>query len=307
MTAEEFVRFVDSPDRLIRQLRTAAAISERLQPLGIVPVVVGGAAVEFYTRGSYTTVDVDMVVEGLNEIDAVLRGFGFVRLAGSSYIHPSVEVVVDLPAEPLAGDTSRIVELDVEGRKVHIIGLEDIIADRLRAYVYWEDLSSQEWAVQMMAARWEQVDSEYLDTLASDEPPIFALALAQCRRLAQAVVRSAPPDARGGTVSPIDSGYALSTPVKIAAGTRGVDRASAVDILAERLLSSAQEVTLVVDDFPFRGQGASLLEAQQDLLAAIEETLDELEADVLAGVSLSPNLERTLRFARQVFGAQAER
>ncbi len=194
MTAEEFALLVQSPDRLIRQLRTAAAVSERLVPLGIVPVVAGGAAVEFYTRGSYTTVDVDMVVEGLQEIDTVLREFGFTRLAGASYVHPQIEVVVDLPDEPLAGDSRRIVEVDVDGRKVHLIGLDDIIADRLRATVYWEDLSSKEWAVQMMAAQWEQVDWTYLYALAREEPAVFAQALSECRQLAQTVVRGTYPD-----------------------------------------------------------------------------------------------------------------
>ena len=195
MTVDEFVHFVQASDRLVRQLRAAAAISAQLASSGLMPVVVGGAAVEFYTHGAYTTVDIDMIVEGLDEIDAVLSELGFTRLAGASYVHPQVDVVVDLPPEPLAGDARRVVEVDVEGRKVHVIGLEDIIADRLRAAVYWSDLSSREWAVQMMAAQWEQVDWAYLDDLALAEPSAFAQAMTECRQLAQAVVRGTYPGA----------------------------------------------------------------------------------------------------------------
>lgn len=57
MTPEEFVRFVDAPERLLRQIRAAAVIADALVPTGLRPVVVGGSAVEFYTSGSYTTVD----------------------------------------------------------------------------------------------------------------------------------------------------------------------------------------------------------------------------------------------------------
>jgi len=192
MTIEEFVRYVSDPDRLVRQLRAAAAISEGLRPSGLWPIVVGGAAVEFYTRGAYTTVDVDMIVEGLAEIDAVLRDLGFTRLAGTSYVHPQVDVVVDLLPEPLTGDARRVVEVDVDGRKARIIGLDDILADRLRAAVYWSDLSSKEWAVQMMAAQWEHIDWAYLDELATVEQPAFVEVLSECRQMAKAVVDGSP-------------------------------------------------------------------------------------------------------------------
>ncbi len=192
MTAEEFVRYVRDPDRLVRQIRVEAAISEELGPSGLWPVVVGGAAVEFYTRGAYTTVDVDMIVEGLGAIDPVLRALGFSRLAGAAYGHAALDVVVDLPPEPLVGDAGRVVGVDVGGRTARIIGLEDIMADRLRTAVYWSDSASREWAVQMMAAQWEHVDWAYLDELATGEQPAFAEALSECRDLAQSVVRRAP-------------------------------------------------------------------------------------------------------------------
>jgi len=187
---EEFVRFAGRGERLERLLRAAAAITAELAPHGLKPVVVGGSAVEFYTSGAYTTLDVDMVVEGLQEIDAALRGLGFRRLAGTSYVHPQVDIVIDLPAEPLAGDPRRISSVSVDGLVAYVIGLEDIIADRLRAFVYWEDRASEEWAVQLMAAQWEYIDWPYLATLAKAESAAFSEALGACREMAEALVRS---------------------------------------------------------------------------------------------------------------------
>ena len=60
--------------------------------------MVGGATVEFYTRGAYVTGDVDLIVPGLGEVATVLKSLGFVQ-RGLSFVHP-----VDLPAERLAGD-----------------------------------------------------------------------------------------------------------------------------------------------------------------------------------------------------------
>ena len=189
MTPEEFARFVHSPDPLVRQLRAAAIISQELAAMGLMPIVVGGSAVEFYTRGAYTTADVDLIVRGLREVDGVLQQLGFMHLGAASYVHENADVVIDLPREPLAGDPRRVVQVEVDGRAVHIIGLEDLIADRLRAAVHWKDLSSKEWAIQLMAAQWESVDWEYLDALARDDSTELAGTLAECRQMAEGVVR----------------------------------------------------------------------------------------------------------------------
>ena len=168
MTREEFARFVDVPDRLERHLRAAAAVSRVLAARQLRPVVVGGSAVEFYTRGAYATADVDLVVPGLQEAAEALAQLGFER-HGASFVHPDVPVVVDLPPEPLAGDPARLSVVEVEGQPVYIIGLEDLVADRLRAAAYWTDEGSKEWAVQLLAAHWDDVDWPYLQRLASSE------------------------------------------------------------------------------------------------------------------------------------------
>ena len=42
------------------QLTVAGVISNAFKPFGVIPVVVGGSAVEFYTLGNYTTRDIDL-------------------------------------------------------------------------------------------------------------------------------------------------------------------------------------------------------------------------------------------------------
>jgi len=49
-------------DKLERQIYLAAAISSAFEKKGIQSVLVGGAVVEYYTAGEYTTVDIDMVL-----------------------------------------------------------------------------------------------------------------------------------------------------------------------------------------------------------------------------------------------------
>lgn len=95
----------------------------------------------------------------------------------------------------------------------------------------------------------------------------------------------------------------LWMPQRIPAGTRGHKWSTARDFWAQRLFGSAQVVSLVVAGLPFHGVGSTLAEAQEDLVMAMEETLDELEADLRAGIRLSAHLERALEFVRHVFHA----
>ena len=59
------------------QLTVAGVISNAFKPFGVIPVVVGGSAVEFYTLGNYTTRDIDLIVEDPEYIKSVMNGLGF--------------------------------------------------------------------------------------------------------------------------------------------------------------------------------------------------------------------------------------
>jgi len=184
MTRGEFVRFVNVSDRLERHLRAAAAITRVLAARQLRPVVVGGSAVEFYTRGAYTTADLDLVLPGLEEAAEALQQLGFSR-QGASFLHPDVPIVVDLPPAPLAGDPGRLSVVEVAGLPVYVIGIEDLVADRLRAAAYWNDDGSKEWAVQLMAAYWDDLDWPYFQHLAASEPdPRYARVEREARELA---------------------------------------------------------------------------------------------------------------------------
>lgn len=91
----------------------------------------------------------------------------------------------------------------------------------------------------------------------------------------------------------------------VPAGTRGLKRESVANFDAHELFGSAREVALLVPGLPFHGVGTTLSDAQEDLVSAIEETLDELEGDLRAGTELSPQLQHAIAVARRIFGVGA--
>lgn len=153
-----------------RRLYVLGVITSALAPRGIVPIIVGGCAVEFYTLGSYATQDVDVVVSGRNEFDSVLRSLGFSKGSGQRHWYSEeLDLAIEAPDDILAGSRERVITLEIESFAVHIIGLEDLILDRLRAYVFWRSLSDGEWAGRMIALHDSEIDWTYLTSQAARE------------------------------------------------------------------------------------------------------------------------------------------
>ncbi len=100
-----------------------------------VPVLVGGAAVELYTAGAYTTGDIDLVGSVGRRVQRRLGEAGFER-HGRHWIHEAAQVFVEFPGSALgAGETA--VWIDVEGQRVRVISAEDLLVDRLGGWEHW--------------------------------------------------------------------------------------------------------------------------------------------------------------------------
>ncbi len=146
-----------------RRLYVLGVITRALEPARIVPILVGGCAVEFYTLGSYATQDVDVVVSGRDEFDSVLRSLGFSRGTGERHWYSeALDVAIEAPDNVLAGSQDRVVVVDVNGFDVHVIGLEDLIIDRLKAFSFWKSAADGEWAGRLIALHEPAIDWDYL-------------------------------------------------------------------------------------------------------------------------------------------------
>ncbi len=122
-------------------LRLLARISAAMDTEGYrPPVLVGGAAVEIYTRGAITTGDFDLACGRQEELEALMQQHGFVRPSGPGmatrgWIHPQLklgfEVVADCLLDGMADrDMVQVVTLGADG-DVAVIAPEDMIADRM--------------------------------------------------------------------------------------------------------------------------------------------------------------------------------
>jgi predicted nucleotidyltransferase len=134
---------------------------------------VGGTVVEFYTAGGYTTADIDMVLPPLEkkEIETVMEDLGFARSGDyRHWSHPQIGFPVEFPPGPLqighlvVRDVS---EIEVEGVKLKILKVEDILLDRMVMAQEWDDFQARVQAEMLMYAHYDQMDWPYIHRQAS--------------------------------------------------------------------------------------------------------------------------------------------
>lgn len=106
------------------------------------PVIVGGAAAEFYTMGSIMSGDFDIVTPAQEVLERELLKLGFQRPGGVGVSlrgleHREMDIAVEVVGSALMdgrADQSRIKFVEVSGAVAAFIGIEDIIADRMGQY-----------------------------------------------------------------------------------------------------------------------------------------------------------------------------
>jgi len=155
-------------DQLDRRLTFVGMLSRAVISLGwSPPVIVGGNAVQFYTGGDYATVDIDLV--GASEpLAEVLGGWGFAR-DGRHWLDETLGLVVEAPGAQLSRDEqAHVASVQVGDDVVLVLGIEDLIIDRLNAAAHWGDEESRLWAESLIKAASEQ-DTDYLRRRAADE------------------------------------------------------------------------------------------------------------------------------------------
>lgn len=132
----ELKKAAKEKDKHFRGIKIASIISLALKTVGLDPILVGGAAVAYYTDGSYTTADIDMVTPTTPELKKVMNDLGFKKI-GKDFINKDLGVYIEFPSDML-GPTERATEIKVDNKKLRIISVEDLIVDRLCAYKYWK-------------------------------------------------------------------------------------------------------------------------------------------------------------------------
>ena len=141
-----------------------AAWVQGLYPKGVAPALVGGGAVSLHTDGAYVTSDLDFVGVVPQEVALELTNAGFHR-KGRYWVHEEFEIFLEFPAAALdPGATTEVIER--AGQQVIVLGLEELMVDRLCAWQFWQSEIDAVNALLLWRARGERIDLRRLNQLA---------------------------------------------------------------------------------------------------------------------------------------------
>lgn len=160
-------------------LRLFAQISEAMARRNLPrPILVGGAAVEYYTASAINTGDFDLCTPVQPELEEEMRTHGFVRPSGPGmmtrgWIHPELhlgfEVVGDRPLDGnVTADHLVLVDGLLPDASFAIVAVEDLIADRMGQYASGTAPEMREQARTLLALH-PDADMDYLERRVREE------------------------------------------------------------------------------------------------------------------------------------------
>jgi len=155
------------PNELKRKMLLIGYISSRLSRRGGSVFLVGGQAVETYMAGQYTTGDIDITTTDRESTEEVLAQMGFVR-EGMVWLNERLAVAVHIVGSyPSRTEKARIIE--VGPYEVRVVGVEDLIIDRLAAAKFWKSERDAEQASALFHGFVDRLDIDYLRRRAKEE------------------------------------------------------------------------------------------------------------------------------------------
>ncbi len=143
-------------------------LTQEVEKRNVQPIVVGGSAVDFYTEGIYQSLDIDLVGNRKIIGEVLENTFGF-KSSGKSWFNEQIGLSVEIPDSYLAGDKDKLTVIKIEGLKVYVIGIEDLIIDRINACVHWKSQTDCDQAQYLIRYYRDRLDFGYLENKAKNE------------------------------------------------------------------------------------------------------------------------------------------
>ena len=132
----------------------AAYVCDILEKEGIETVLSGGCCVELYSKGRYTSDDIDLIDRyngGHRKIKEIMEKIGFKEYKMKRYfVHKDTSLFIEFPRGPLGvGDepVKEVATRTTDTGTLKLLTPTDCIKDRLSAYYHWDDKQSLDQAI----------------------------------------------------------------------------------------------------------------------------------------------------------------
>ncbi len=146
-----------------RTIYIISIITPKLEEKGYKVAIIGGSAVEFYTRDWYSTGDIDLAIskDRRKDLDKILKQLGFSSM-GRMWVREDLNLYIEAPGDIQDLSFERLTKVETDIGTAYVLGLEDILLDRLAAAKHWQSESDWEQALQIASIFFNEIDWDYL-------------------------------------------------------------------------------------------------------------------------------------------------
>lgn len=158
----ERIKTIESP--LKRQLLMVGLITKLFEEEGKdPPIIIGGCALAYYSREVYFTSDIDLSCKDRETLNKILLNIGFQK-RGRYWINEKLKMAIEAPISVLTEEDSPIEIVDLgEGFYCKIIGLEDLLIDRMNACKHWRSETDCEMVELLIKRYIDEIDWSYIE------------------------------------------------------------------------------------------------------------------------------------------------
>jgi predicted nucleotidyltransferase len=168
-------KIASEQDDFKRKMMFMGWLSGKMKEKGIDFILVGGSAAEVYSFGKYQSADIDLVSSGSIGLRETLSELGF-KQTGKNWISEELRLLIEIPDSVLVGDQNKVRAIEIgNGMTVKVIGIEDLILDRLVSCKFWKFKNDCEIAEYLLFKYRDDLDMEYLTETAMTEKVIDKL------------------------------------------------------------------------------------------------------------------------------------
>jgi hypothetical protein len=121
--------------KTLRKMLPIGLLTAALEDEGVIPIVYGGAAVEWYLEGSHDAGDIDLLCTNPERLKALLRDIGFHTAEGEFFTHPVLPVPIQLQADEDVVVDERHGKVLVDGYPVYMITVAQCVLDYLHKFI----------------------------------------------------------------------------------------------------------------------------------------------------------------------------
>ncbi|MGI0007234.1 MAG: DUF6036 family nucleotidyltransferase [Nitrosotalea sp.] len=177
-TSPEYKEMKEERDLFRRRIFFIGYLTTKLKENGVDAILVGGEAIDLYTAGTFSTSDIDLVVDNKAVTENLLNRFGFGKKENGLWFNLDLNIVIQVIDQSYSGDSDRLQKFKIKNYEIKVAAPEDLIQNRLYSAKFWKSNPQRdmEESIALLRIFADSLDNSYLNKLAREHDIVDYLA-----------------------------------------------------------------------------------------------------------------------------------